>query len=405
MSATTFASSGRIQVERWPSEMPLFFAVVVAAVLVWLILIVTIFGIFYAVLFGLFFFVTHLAFVSHLRGSGVRLGPDQFPELHRRIEELSRAMGMEPPAAYLVQAGGALNAFATRFLGRDMVVLYSDLLEACGEDPAARDMIIAHELAHLKCGHLRWNWLILPGYFIPFLGSALSRAREYTCDRYGMAGAGGAAGATLGLAILSAGAEYGPKVNRKAFVRQRSDTNTGFMTLGEWFSTHPPLSKRMAALDPTLSTERFHPGRGRAMALLIVTATFLVSGGAAVAAVTLGSGFLEGFEEAMRATEASEGEEAVAPVDVEEARAQVARDFESLAAFIGQQWSDGPLPESVDQVGARWRELRTDPFPLDPFDGYEYGYYRADGYYVLWSSGPDGESGTDDDIEFESGLH
>ena len=279
----------RIQANRWPTEIPLFLAVAFVAGLIWLVLVLSVFGVVYGALIGLFFFVSHLAFVSHLRGSGVRLGPDQFPDLHRRVTELARAMGMEPPAAYLIQAGGSLNAFATRFLGRDIVVLYSDLLEACGDDGDARDMIITHELAHLKCGHLRWTWLILPGYAMPFLGSALSRAREYTCDRYGLAGAGSASGATLGLAILSAGPQFGRQLNLKAFVGQRADTNNGFMTLGEWFSTHPPLSKRVAVLDPSLSDRPFRPTRGRVLALLLIVAIGLGAGALTFGVVMLGA--------------------------------------------------------------------------------------------------------------------
>jgi len=378
--------------------MPLFFAVVVAAILVWTLLVVSIFGILYAVFIGLFFFVSHVAFVAYVRGSGVRLGPDQFPELHARIEDLSRAMDMEPPTAYLMQAGGALNAFATRFLGRNIVVLYSDLLEACGDNEGARDMIVAHELAHLRCGHLRWMWLILPGYFVPFLGSALSRAREYTCDRYGLAGAGNARDATLGLAILSAGPKFGPRVNLAAFARQRADTNTGWMTIGEWFGSHPPLSKRVVALDPSVAPGRFHPGRGRVMALAILGVVVVAGAGAAVGAARLGSGFLSAIEEV-----GGPVREANATMDPEAAAAQVEADFRVLSEFIAREWSDGTFPETMSEVRDRWSASTDAPFPMDPFDGYVYGFDRTEGGYRIWSSGPDGDPETDDDLSFEPG--
>jgi hypothetical protein len=94
------------------------------------------------------------------------------------------------PEVYLQQQDGAINAFATRFLRSHMVVLMADLLEACGSNDAARDMIIGHELGHIRAGHLRFHWVLLPVAFVPFVGSALSRAREYTCDRYGRAAVG-----------------------------------------------------------------------------------------------------------------------------------------------------------------------------------------------------------------------
>lgn len=398
MTGSNRPTPGRISADRWPTEMPLFIAVVLVGIVTWLLLIVSMFGLLYAALFGLFFFASHLAFVSHLRGSGVRLGPDQFPELHQRVVELARAMDMEPPAAYLIQAGGSLNAFATRFLGRDIVVLYSDLLEACRDNDDARDMIITHELAHLRCGHLRWTWLTLPGQLVPFLGGALSRAREYTCDRFGLAGARSRSGATLGLAILSAGPAFGPQVNLRAFVDQRTDTNTGFMTLGEWFSTHPPLSKRVAALDPSLSDVPFHPGKGRVLALAIVVLVLLGGGGLTAGAVVMGSKFMEGVEQ-VAAVDAAGAFAMPAPA---EARAQVDADFSQLSAFILREWGAEGIPESIDDLRERWHAVTGDAFPVDPFDGYEYGYTHLGATYRLWSSGPDGTSGTADDITYES---
>jgi Zn-dependent protease with chaperone function len=213
------------------------------------LLVISIVGIIYALSFGLFFFVMHLVFVAQVRGSAIRLGPDQFPELYARIDELASRMGIEQtPETYLMQAGGSLNAFATKFRRSNIVVLYADLLEACGDNEAARDMIIAHELGHIRAGHLRWRILLMPAALVPFLSGALSRAREYTCDRYGLAGAGEREGALLGLTILAAGGKFAPQVNRKAFVEQRKEMR-GWMRLGELFSTHPALAKRLAALE------------------------------------------------------------------------------------------------------------------------------------------------------------
>ena len=157
-------------------------------------------------MFGAFVFLGHVLFITHVRGSGVRLGPDQLPELHARVTTIAGSIGLERvPDVYLMQAGGALNALATRLFGTNFVILFSDLLDACGDNEAARDMIIAHELGHVKAGHVRWHWLLLPSMLVPFLAGALSRAREYTCDRFGLAGAGDLDGALLGLTILAAG--------------------------------------------------------------------------------------------------------------------------------------------------------------------------------------------------------
>jgi Zn-dependent protease with chaperone function len=251
----------------------------------WLLLTVSMVGLAYAVLLGGFFFMAHVMFVAHVRGSGVRVGPDQLPDLHARVHTIAGRIGLERvPEVYLMQAGGALNALAMRFLGRHIVVLFSDLLEACGDSQAAADMIIAHELGHVRAGHLRWHWFLLPSNLIPFLGMALSRAREYTCDRYGLAGSGDREGALLGLTILAAGGSHARLVNRDALVRQQADLNTGWMRIGEWLSSHPPLARRLAALEPSLGGASGGSSAGTIRALLIF-ATGVVIVGALVWAV------------------------------------------------------------------------------------------------------------------------
>jgi Zn-dependent protease with chaperone function len=213
---------GPLRVEPWPTELPLRILVTLFAVGIWLLLAITIFGFLYAALIGVFLFFVHLAFITHLRGSAVRLGPQQFPELYARVTALAQRAGLSRmPEVYLLESGGSLNALATRFFRSRMVVLFTDLLEACGDDQAARDMVIGHELGHLKAGHLDWHLLLLPGSFIPFLGAAYSRAREHTCDRWGAALCGDPAGAVRGLAILAAGGKFGPQVNLTAYVAQQ----------------------------------------------------------------------------------------------------------------------------------------------------------------------------------------
>ena len=132
MSETVYMRRDRsgeapIVVERWRNEMPLFVISAIISVFAWFFLAISIVGLIYALFIALFFFVIHLGFIAHVRGSGVRLGPDQFPELYARVEQLARRMGMKQvPESYVMQAGGALNAFATRFARSHLIVLFSD---------------------------------------------------------------------------------------------------------------------------------------------------------------------------------------------------------------------------------------------------------------------------------------
>jgi Zn-dependent protease with chaperone function len=248
-----------VTVERWPTEIPLLVLVVMASIGFWVALAISLIGIVYAALIALFLFIAHVSLIAYVRGNGVRLGPEQFPEIHARVEALAHSAGLQRvPEAYLLQHGGMLNAFATRLFRTRMLVLFSDLLEACGSNIGARDMVIGHELGHIRSGHLSFPWLVAPGMLFPFLGQAYSQAREFTCDRWGAALCGDRAAALTGLAILAAGGEHGPKVNLRSLAGQRRDLDTGFMTLGTWLSTH-----RRCASGWSRSSRRSERARGR----------------------------------------------------------------------------------------------------------------------------------------------
>jgi Zn-dependent protease with chaperone function len=396
MDMTTQA---QVRVERWPTELLLLFAVVVASAGIWLLLAISIIGIVYAALLAAFFFLTHVAFVAYVRGSAVRLGPDQFPELHRRVEELAQRAGLkETPAAYLMQAGGSLNAFATKLFRSRMIVLFSDLLDACGTDEGARDFIVGHEIGHIRAGHLNWMWLILPGMVVPFLGGAYSRARERTCDRYGAALSGDTPGALRGLTVLAAGGQRAPHVNLEAWARQRTDLDTGWMTLAYWLAGYPPLCERVALLDPALGPGgRRVRGPARGFAILFVFALVPVAA-ASFAINKIAPAFRQAMAEVGRANPtASYRPGAAAAVQ----QVTIERDTMALAGLAQAVLArDGALPADDVALYEAWtRERPGTDLPLDPFDGARYGYEaHADGSFVLWSSGPDGESDTDDDI-------
>jgi hypothetical protein len=104
----------------------------VLSVLLWIVLVVGTVGL--ALVYGLFFFLIYCfaqsALISHIKGTGVQITEEQFPDLHRQISSCCDKLGQhQQPDAYLMQMGGAFNAFATRFFGRDFLVLYSDVVE------------------------------------------------------------------------------------------------------------------------------------------------------------------------------------------------------------------------------------------------------------------------------------
>ena len=220
---------------------------------------------------------------------------------------------------------------------------------------------------------------------IPFLGSALSRAREYTCDRYGAAGAGDREGALFGLTVLAAGGRLARKVDRRAFVAQRAQLDTGLMMLGEWFSTHPPLAKRLVQIDPSLGPELSHrKSTLRAVAIIGgVVAPLLLAGVA-------GAVMLPKLT-ATAAQQARHTEHTPPPRDV--ADRQVREDFQRLAAFLETELKAGrDLPWDGSELYDRWRTGQPGQAePRDPYDGMPYGYEQRGEQFRIWSAGPDGD--------------
>jgi Zn-dependent protease with chaperone function len=417
-----------VEVSRWPGERLFFVLLLLFALIIWAALVVSIFGIAYALMLGVFFFFGHLIFITHLRGNSVRLGPDQFPELYQRVLRLSAKVGLkEAPEAYLMQSGGSINALATKFLGRKFIVLFSDLVEACGDNEDALDFIVGHELGHLRAGHLRWHWVLLPGYFVPFLGTAYSRCCEYTCDRYGFAVSQNRTKALDGLCILAAGGALGAKVNRNALSAQRQELNGPMMKLGEWLSTHPPITKRLDALNPELAPLQISGVPATAGALLFLLALFVlpIAGGVSAFAYVkpyLGamggaSGLggssvpdLSGLPDTSSDTTAASGlettdasaqsaEPAVEEAEVDPRRTQVDTDIMALAALADEIKASGAaLPKDQAALYKLWTKKRPgEAEPNDPYSGGRY-LYKLDGKteYMIWSTGPDAADQSDD---------
>ncbi|HEY2027805.1 MAG TPA: M48 family metallopeptidase [Myxococcales bacterium] len=245
---------------RSPKERPLFIAGVVFSSIAWLALVVSIIGAVYGAIILAFVLAAHALFLAHVRGNGVRVSQAQLPELHERCKLTARKLGLEEvPEVYLLQAGGALNAFATKLLSRRVVIIYSDLADQC-DDPRQLDFVVGHEMGHLAAGHLQWQGFLLPFMMLPWFGSAYSRAREYTCDRAGLEVSDGLEPALRGLAVLAAGGKHAQKVDLAAFMDQRAESGTFWMSVLELSSSHPFLCKRAAALQ-----EFTQPGSVRAV--------------------------------------------------------------------------------------------------------------------------------------------
>ena len=241
------------------SEKPLFVIALIISIIVWIALVVGTIGV--ALLWMLLFFImylfTHSGFISYLKGSGVRLSEQQYPEIHQMYQQCCQKLGFQKyPEVYLLSGHGVVNALATRFLGSQYVVLYSDVVDALLRKPAAMKFYLGHELGHIKQSHLTWAPIIFPALLLPLLGAAYSRAREYTCDLHGLACCDDPKDALMGVAVLAAGHKVWPQLNVAHYVDQSRQSGKFWMAFHELINDYPWLAKRMARILASLKGEK-----------------------------------------------------------------------------------------------------------------------------------------------------
>jgi Zn-dependent protease with chaperone function/type II secretory pathway pseudopilin PulG len=233
-----------------PRERSLSTLTLVLGIVAWAVVVAGTLGI--ALVYLLFLFVGYLfaqsAFVSWLRGNAVRLAPDQLPALHAQYAHCLARLGLQakPPEAYVLQAGGTLNALALRFLGRNYVVLLSDVVDAMDRHPDGVSFYLGHELGHVRRGHLLGKLWRLPVLWLPLLGGAYARAVERTCDRHGAACSSSPEHAARALLALAAGPRKWVDVDIPAFVAETRRTGAFWMAFHELAGGYPWLTKRVA---------------------------------------------------------------------------------------------------------------------------------------------------------------
>jgi heat shock protein HtpX len=214
-----------------------------------------------------------------LRSVGAEDMPEeQFPEIHRLVDDLSAEMGIEKPRLMIARMG-VPNAFAVGRKGAGTVVVSEELLRTLSPDEV--EGVLAHELAHVRNRDVALMVLgqgvasivaIAAQFVVLFTGDndiadfflaivvgqitqmlvmlfvfAISRYREYVADDDAAEAIGGGDPLARALEKISDGTE---RANESAVDEQVN----ALCIFGEkrgvarLFATHPPVEKRIERL-------------------------------------------------------------------------------------------------------------------------------------------------------------
>ena len=186
---------------------------------------------------------------ASVRGTAVQLSSRQFPDLYETAEGLAATLGLRRrPEIYLTNGNGALNAFAAQATGFDYVVLSNELFaNLYNNNSAGLRFILGHEMGHIRLHHVSLWYQIAVAYSerIPLLGPALSRLREYSCDRHGayLSPAG-----TTGLVLLASGRYTENDVDIDELLQQGRRLRGFWVGLAQLPMSHPFTVRRLERL-------------------------------------------------------------------------------------------------------------------------------------------------------------
>lgn len=242
---------------RHPKESAYYALAIIASVFAWsaLALFVIAIGLMFAIPLAIMGWLSSQMLRARLYGNAVRVGPAQYPEIHRIVVDFSRRLGLDrPPDVFIVNGEGEVNALAVRMLRHRYILLMSDLVDLMLASGSYQDLaaVIGHELGHHALGHSSpWKNLFLwPSRFVPFLGPAYSRACELSADRASLWLTGSLDAVRHGLASLACGSHaLAASLNLQEFRNQEAAMSGFFLFLNDLFSTHPRLTRRLIELE------------------------------------------------------------------------------------------------------------------------------------------------------------
>jgi Zn-dependent protease with chaperone function len=191
-------------------------------------------------------------YYARLKTRAVRVTPRQFGDLYAMAEQYARVLGLKKmPEIYLVQEDGVMNAFASNIIRKRFIGINADLLEVAYRefrDLPSIGFVLAHEMAHIRLRHVAiWvRYSVMLAQLIPVIGPALSRVREYSCDRVAQAVSG--SDGIDAMMALTMGKHLYRKTDAAEYLETARTARGFWVWLGNLNASHPILPKRGSAL-------------------------------------------------------------------------------------------------------------------------------------------------------------
>lgn len=209
-----------------------------------------------------------------LLGRAVKVGPTQFPRVHRLTQRCAETLGIPAPSVFVVNSP-VMNAMTLGTNDDSIIMVHSALIDHFSDEELLS--VIGHECGHIHNRHVVYLTalhyvtqlasLVLKGVLLPARVALLGyqRRAEITCDRAGLLCCKDLAVSTRALTKLALGSsKLYEQLNMQAFVDQFEEAKGSVGTLGELGASHPHLPKRVLALRHFAESQlyRKHAGLG-----------------------------------------------------------------------------------------------------------------------------------------------
>ncbi len=201
----------------------------------------------------------------------IRVSERNFPEIYAKVKEYTWLLGLrKEPEVYVQQMNGQLNAYTAWVPGKAFIQLNAEVVDLAymeHKDFEPVFFILAHEMGHISLHHVQIYYAIWPilANFIPVIGSnillpALSRSREYSCDRVAQALTGGV-GQEDCMMLLTAGRHAYKYVDTREYLGNIMAGHNFIERFARWctnlIASHPIMPFRVQAiLDPSKKSGR-----------------------------------------------------------------------------------------------------------------------------------------------------